>query len=144
MESRITLFALSALGAGVLIASLAKLKTRLELSKAKHRSLAGHSRMARRVASLIPFYEYDEAHFFCSDGAPDDIAARREAGFARLSKLYRDRFAETNQLTAKVKEGISDLQFTEAYRVPFQFSRLVREHLTVGAFVQSSSGVTLT
>ena len=43
-----------------------------------------------------------------------------------------------------VKEGISDLQFTEAYRVPFQFSRFVREHLAVGAFVQSSSGVTLT
>src|ERR1700720_1168073 len=107
MESRVTLFALSALGAGVLMASLAKLKARLEVSKAKHRSLAGHSRMARRVASLIPFYEYDEAYFFRSDGEPEDIAARRQASFARLSQLYRDRFAETNQLTAKVKEGIS-------------------------------------
>jgi len=144
MESRYTLFALSALGTAVLIASLAKLKTRLELSKAKHRSLAGHARMGKRIASLIPFYEYDEAQFFRADSAPDDIAARREAGFARLSKLYRDRFAETNQLTAKVKDSISDLQFTEAYRVPFQFSRIVREHLSVGAFVQSSSGVTLT
>jgi len=144
MESRYTLFALSALGTAVLIASLAKLKTRLELSKAKHRSLAGHARMGKRIASLIPFYEYDEAQFFRADSAPDDIAARREAGFARLSKLYRDRFAETNQLTAKVKDSISDLQFTEAYRVPFQFSRFVREHLSVGAFVQSSSGVTLT
>ncbi len=144
MESRYTLFALSALGTAVLIASLAKLKTRLELSKAKHRSLAGHARMGKRIASLIPFYEYDEAQFFRADSAPDDIAARREAGFARLSKLYRDRFEETNQLTAKVKDSISDLQFTEAYRVPFQFSRIVREHLSVGAFVQSSSGVTLT
>jgi len=62
-----------------------------------------------------------------ADSAPDDIAARRSR-FARLSKLYRDRFAETNQLTAKVKDSISDLQFTEAYRVPFQFSRFVREH----------------
>lgn len=144
MESRYTLFALSALGTAVLIASLAKLKTRLELSKAKHRSLAGHARMGKRIASLIPFYEYDEAQFFRADSAPDDIAARREAGFARLSKLYRDRFEETNQLTAKVKDSISDLQFTEAYRVPFQFSRFVREHLSAGAFVQSSSGVTLT
>jgi len=93
MESRYTLFALSALGTAVLIASLAKLKTRLELSKAKHRSLAGHARMGKRIASLIPFYEYDEAQFFRADSAPDDIAARREAGFARLSKLYRDRFA---------------------------------------------------
>ena len=47
-------------------------------------------------------------------------------------------------LTAKVKESVSDLQFTEAYRVPFQFSRFVRDHLSAGAFLQSSSGVTLT
>ena len=40
--------------------------------------------------------------------------------------------------------GISDLQFTGAYRVPFQFSRFVRAHLTAGAFVQSSDGVILT
>jgi glutamate-1-semialdehyde 2,1-aminomutase len=39
---------------------------------------------------------------------------------------------------------ISDLQFTEAYRVPFQFSRFVRSHLPVGAFTESSSGVTIT
>ena len=144
MDSRLTLFVVSALGAMVSLALLAKLKTRLELSKAKHWSLSGHARMARRIASLIPFYEYDESQFFGSDGAPEDIAGRRRAGFARLSKLYRDRFAETSQLTAKVKESVSDLQFTDAYRVPFQFSRFVREHLRAGAFVQSSCGVTIT
>ena len=32
-------------------------------------------------------------------------------------------------MTAEAAEHISDLQFTEAYRVPFQYSRLVREHL---------------
>ncbi|HUI21352.1 MAG TPA: aminotransferase class III-fold pyridoxal phosphate-dependent enzyme [Methylocella sp.] len=144
MNSGYTGFALYALGAAGLAAVLAKLKTRLELSKAKHPSLTGHARMARRIASLIPFYEYDEARFFASDGAPDDVVARRRAGFARLSALYRDRFAMTVQLTAKVKETISDVQFTETYRVPFQYSRHVREHLPVGVFVQSSSGVTLT
>ena len=43
---------------------------RLELASAKHRSLAGHARIARRIASLIPFYEYGEERFFCSDDAP--------------------------------------------------------------------------
>ena len=66
------LFALYGLGAAASLALLAKLKTRLELSKAKHRSLTGHARMARRVASLVPFYEYDEEQFFRSDAAPDD------------------------------------------------------------------------
>ena len=54
------------------------------------------------------------------------------------------RFAETIRRTAEVADGISDLQFTDAYRVPFQYSRFVREHLQAGAFVQSSSGVTVT
>ena len=47
-------------------------------------------------------------------------------------------------MTAEAAEHISDLQFTETYRVPFQYSRLVREHLGTGAFMQSSAGVTVT
>src|SRR5258708_30369914 len=46
-------------------------------------------------------------------------------------------------MTAEARTQISDLQFTEAYRVPFQYSRLVREHLAISAFVQSSAGVTV-
>ena len=61
-------------GAILLSVAVAKAKTRLELSRAKHRSLAGHARMARRIASLIPFYEYDEQQFFRSDVAPQDVA----------------------------------------------------------------------
>ncbi len=144
MASDYTTIALYALGAAAVTVALAKLKTRLELSKAKHRSLTGHARMARRIASLIPFYEYDEARFFRSDNPPEEIAALRRTGFQRLSELYCDRFAKTRKLTEEVKESISDLQFTDAYRVPFQYSRFVREHLSAGAFVQSSSGVTLT
>jgi glutamate-1-semialdehyde 2,1-aminomutase len=136
--------ALTALGAIALAMVLVSLKARLKLSLAKHRSLTGHVRMARRIAALIPFYAYDEARFFRCDDAPAEIAARRRAGFMRLAELYRERFALTIRRTAEVADGISDLQFTGAYRVPFQFSRLVRAHLTAGAFVQSSSGVTLT
>jgi glutamate-1-semialdehyde 2,1-aminomutase len=144
MKSEYANFALYALGAAALTVALAKLKTRLELSKAKHPSLTGHSKMARRVASLLPFYEYDEAQFFRSDAPPEEIAARRQAGFMRLSKLYHERFAKTNQLTSEAKESISDLQFTDVYRTPFQYSRVVREYLPAGAFLQASSGVTFT
>ncbi|MGH8653029.1 MAG: aminotransferase class III-fold pyridoxal phosphate-dependent enzyme [Gammaproteobacteria bacterium] len=138
-----TTLILYALGAVALAALLQTLKTRLELSKAKHRSLSGHSRIARRIAALVPFYEYDEERFFRSDDAPDEIAARRRAGFMRLSALYSERFAETVRLTEEVEDSISDLQFTGAYRVPFQYSRLVRQHLKAGAFVRSSCGVSL-
>ena len=135
---------LYALSGAVLVASLQQLKMRLALSKAKHRSLSGHSRIARRIAALVPFYEYEEVWFFRSDGAPEDIAARRRAGFMQLADLYRERFPETLRLTAEVEDSISDLQFTGAYRVPFQYSRFVRRHLKAGAFVRSSSGVSFT
>src|SRR5262249_48170627 len=92
----------------------------------------------------VPFYDYDEAQFFCADGAPEEVAARRRAGFMRLAEQYRTRFTETLRHTGDVADSISDLQFTEAYRVPFQFSRLVRQHLRTGAFVQLSDGTMLT
>ncbi|MCA1851243.1 MAG: aminotransferase class III-fold pyridoxal phosphate-dependent enzyme [Beggiatoa sp.] len=141
MDATLVLYALSGV---VLVASLQQLRMRLALFKAKHRSLSGHSRIARRIAALVPFYEYNDARFFRSDDAPEDIAARRRAGFMRLSDLYRERFPETIRLTAEVEDSISDLQFTAAYRVPFQYGRFVRRHLRAGAFVRSSSGVSLT
>ncbi|MGH2822824.1 MAG: aminotransferase class III-fold pyridoxal phosphate-dependent enzyme [Thermoleophilaceae bacterium] len=139
-----TTSALYAFGAAALAASFGNLNSRLALSRAKHRSLAGHSRLAWRIARLVPFYEYDEARFFSSDDAPEEIAARRRAGFFRLATLYAERFAETARRTAELEDGISDLQFTGAYRVPFQYSRFVRRHLRGGALLQSSAGVTVT
>jgi glutamate-1-semialdehyde 2,1-aminomutase len=133
--------ALYGVGGATLAGALARLRQRFDLSKAKHRSLAGHARMARRLAALIPFYEYDETRFFCSDGAPADVAARRRQGFERLSTLYRARFAETIRKTAEAADSISDLKFTDAYRVPFQYRRYVSRHLPSAAFVQASDGV---
>ncbi len=77
MDSRISTFALYALGAGALTTSLVKLKGRLALSKSKHRSLSGHARMARRLAAMVPFYEYDERRFFRADEAPDRYRGAR-------------------------------------------------------------------
>jgi glutamate-1-semialdehyde 2,1-aminomutase len=132
------------LGTAALMTSFVTLRRRLQLSKGKHWSLTGHARIARRLASLVPLCEYDEGRFFCSDDAPADIVARRRIGFMRLADLYSKRFAETNQRTAQVSDSISDLQFTDAYRVPFQYSRFVAQHLKSGAFMQSSLGVKLT
>jgi glutamate-1-semialdehyde 2,1-aminomutase len=139
-----TTLAFYGLGVAALTASVETLRRRLALSKAKHPSMAGHSRLARRLATLVPFYEYDETAFFCSDGAPVEVAAQRRTAFMRLAALYEARFSETKRHTAEVIDSISDLQFTDAYRVPFQYSRFVRRHLNSGAFMQSSTGVMLT
>src|SRR3954469_16612654 len=144
MDSHLMIGAASAATAAAAAFAAVKLKHRLELSRAKHRSLAGHSKMSRRLARLIPFYDYGEAQFFCSDGAPPEVATQRREGFFRLAGLYAQRFAQTRRLTAQAAEWISDLQFTQAYRVPFQYSALVRQNLGAGSFVQSSQGVTVT
>jgi glutamate-1-semialdehyde 2,1-aminomutase len=144
MDDGYATLALYALAAAALAAAFPRMNSRVELSRAKHKSLAGHSRMSRRIAAVVPFYDFDEETLFRSDGAPDEVAQRRRAGFLRLAEVCRTKFAETRRLTAEVRDGISDLQFTDAYRVPFQYSRVVRRHLAAGTFVASSSGVTLT
>ena len=119
-------------------------RQRIGLSRSKHPSLAGHVRWAKRIAGQIPFFDYGEERFFRADDAPDEVAAQRQAGFDRLAALYAERFPKSRALTAETRAGLSDLQFTGAYRVPFQFSRIVRAKLGVGAFVESSAGVTIT
>ena len=133
-----------ALAAIVLALVSRRLQRRIELSRAKHRSLAGHSRIGRWIASLVPFYEYDESNFFNADDAPATVADRRRAGFLELASIYVRRFAKTARLTDAVHAGLADLQFTSRYRVPFQFSRLVRQHFNAGAFLESSAGPTTT
>jgi glutamate-1-semialdehyde 2,1-aminomutase len=136
-------FVLSALALGALAWTLPKAKHRLELSRAKHRSLAGHSRMAKRLAALIPGYAYDEIRFFASDAAPTDVVARRRRGFEELAALYAMRYARSAEVTASAREGIADLQFTGSYRVPYQYSPYLRQHLRSGSFLRASSGVTV-
>ncbi len=144
MNTTLSTFTLYALGTAALLPLIAKVKHRFELSKAKHRSLTGHVRIAKRIASFIPYYGYDEQTFFRSDGAPLDVGAKREAAFMRLANLCRDRFPETIRRTAEIKDSLSDLQLTSRYRVPFQYCRLVQEHLQTGSFLETSDGVTVT
>jgi len=130
-------------GALVTLLALRALRLRLLLSRAKHPSLGGHARLARRFARLVRYYEYDETRFFTADDAPEEVAAARRAGFTQLSQLYAQRFAQGAALTREVARSVSDLQFTTRYRVPFQFGRMVRQHLPGSTFLESSSGVTV-
>jgi glutamate-1-semialdehyde 2,1-aminomutase len=137
-------FILYIVGAVVGLFILRKVQIRLQLSRAKHRSLAGHSKWSRRLARLIPFYEYSEAEFFSADDAPADVAAKRREGFTRLASLFAQRFPKSAAATANIASGVSDMQFTSRYRVPFQFSSVVRKHFKLGSVLVSSSGPLVT
>ena len=73
-----------ALGVAASLAALPSVLTRIRLSRAKHRSLAGHARISRRIARLMPFYEYGEDDFFRADDAPEAVAAMLSHLFQRL------------------------------------------------------------
>jgi glutamate-1-semialdehyde 2,1-aminomutase len=135
--------AVFALPAAALALLAPRIKRRLELSLAKHRSLAGHSRMAKRLARWLPGYAYDELAFFNADGASDAVVARRRAAFELLSTGFAQRYARSLALTAEAREGLADLRFTGRYRVPFQFSPIVAERLKTGAFVSHAEGVSV-
>ncbi len=132
------------LSAGALAAAFPWVHQRLQLSRAKHRSLAGHSFMAKRLARWVPGYSYTEDRFFAADGALPEVAARRKAAFFRLSAALTARAPQGLALTAQTRSALPDLQFTGRYRVPFQFSELVRQHLPLPAFWAQADGVGLT
>jgi glutamate-1-semialdehyde 2,1-aminomutase len=86
MDSSLSILSLSAAAIAGAAVAFPKLQARLALSRAKHGSLTGHSKMSRRVARLIPFYEFDINDFFRSDGAPAAVATQRQDGFFRLAQ----------------------------------------------------------
>ena len=78
MDSSLPILSLSAAALAGAAAAFPKIQARVALSRAKHRSLTGHARLARRVASLIPFWEYGKDKFYASDNAPAEVVAKRD------------------------------------------------------------------
>ena len=124
-------------GIGALVAAR-WLVQRLQLSKAKHPSLRGHARMALRLAKWVPFYEYDDSEYFGVDGAPADVQQLRRRAFERLARQFRDKAPRTLEQSALLEDGISDLEFVNHYRVPFQFRNRVHEQLKLGCLVEET------
>ena len=91
---------------------------RLMLSLAKHPSLRGHSRWSRRLARLVPAYELDAERFFCSDGAPADVAERRRQALNRLHREAGDSQPKSLAYGQSLRDSVSDVGFTSRYRVP--------------------------
>ncbi len=111
---------------------------RLRLSAAKHPSLRGHARMARRVAKLVPFYEFGDDEYFGADGAPAAVQQQRRTAFGALAQQLRKKAPQTVARSRALEHGISDVAFVNHYRVPFQFRNRVRQELDVGCLVDES------
>ena len=98
---------------------LHKLFIRLRLSGAKHPSVRGHAKWSRRLARLVAYYEFDEQHYFSSDGAPQDVASKREAGLNRLRTLERDENPNAHEFLEYLRCMISNAGVSTAHLVHF-------------------------
>lgn len=115
-------------------------RDRIWLSVAKHRSLAGHPRIALRLSRWMPAYRYEFSDAFDVDGAPAEVVAGRLQAFGRVRDELATRFARTLAAGADLPAQLSDAAFVDAYRVPFQFRELVQANLRVPTVVARTAG----
>ena len=119
---------------------LARVRVRLQLSRAKHGSLRGHSKWSRRMARLVPFFSYDDNVFFVSDGAPPNIGQQRRLALATLEKAIKTRCAKTLNQSELLEKSVSDVQFTSQYRVPFPYRTLLPQSFRLGSIADETKG----
>jgi glutamate-1-semialdehyde 2,1-aminomutase len=115
---------------------------RLELSR--QAPLAGRPFAHRQTrGGADPRLRLRRDRFFNSDGPRREIEARRRSGFARLDRLYARRFERSAAHGRGGARGLSDLQFTGSYRVPFQYSPYAAQAPADRQLRASSSGATV-
>jgi glutamate-1-semialdehyde 2,1-aminomutase len=117
-----------------------RVRDRVWLSMAKHRSLTGHPYAALLLARRLSGYRYDEGQFFSADDAPADVVGRRSSALVRLSAHFGATSPRSIEAGAALKGAVSDVDLVDAYRVPFQFRDVVGRHLPVSNVVTETDG----
>jgi len=95
------------------------------------------SRFLSRIFRSAP---YDEEGFFRADGAGVQQAERRRQGFERLAVRLRERGKKSIAWGRSAREGLSDLRFADANRVPPAFGAVMRERFDLSSVVTASEG----
>lgn len=79
--------------------------------------------------------------FFISDAAPDFVARRRCEGLEQLRRQAREACPIAARMNEALEDGVSDVRFTAAYRVPFPYRNQVPKELRHGSIVEETRGV---
>jgi glutamate-1-semialdehyde 2,1-aminomutase len=96
--------------------------------------------MSRRVANILPFFDYSQDTYFCTDGAPENISKKREMSFERLKSNIVTQSPITLAHSASLENSVSDIQFTSQYRVPYPYRTLLPKEFKLGSVVEESKG----
>ena len=104
------------------------------------RAAAPAALVSRALSRWVRSLDYRGAEFFAADGADAPLMARRRAALARLSEVIQARHPRSREWSESIRDGFSDLRFTDANRVPFPFARVMRESFDLTTVVTASRG----
>ncbi len=134
-------FAVSAtptrIGLGVLVAALI---VRFGYLRFSLRAYARTPWVSRVLSWLIRSRTSSEAYLVRADGAPEAFAENRRAALHRLRERLAARTRLSSQWADALRGGLSDLRFTDASRVPFTFSEVMRQGFNVATVATASRG----
>jgi len=104
------------------------------------RALAPVPGLSRLLSRWVRAHSYSDDDFPAADGAPASWVERRRRGIARLAEVFRAEYPRSIAWGDAIREGLSDLRFADASRVPFPFARFMREHFSLCSVVTASDG----
>ncbi len=96
--------------------------------------------LSRGLSRWVRARSYSDEEFFRADGAHEAWVDRRKRAIDRLSRFFHARHPRSAAWGDTIREGFSDLRFTDANRVPLPFARFMREHFNLCSVVTASDG----
>src|SRR6266850_3303622 len=104
------------------------------------RALAWLPSLSRRLSNWVKARDYTEEEFFRADGAAGPWVERRKQALDQLAALLQTQHQQSIAWAKALCDSFSDLRFTDANRVPFPFTRVMREKFNLCSVVTASKG----
>ncbi len=95
---------------------------------------------SRWLSNCVKSNDYSEEEFLRADGAEERWVKERKQALERLAVFVRGQNQRSITWANAIRDGFSDLRFTDANRVPFPFMRVMREKFDLCSVVTASQG----
>ncbi|MFM9967025.1 MAG: aminotransferase class III-fold pyridoxal phosphate-dependent enzyme [Burkholderiales bacterium] len=104
------------------------------------RAISPTPAISRFLSKWVGTRHYSEEGFLSADGAPEAVQKTRAVAMQRLAQTMRERCPKSEAWGMQVRDGLSDLRFADANRVPFPFAKVMREKFNLCSVAVASEG----